>query len=674
MPRRGATSPRPPRPLRGAAAALLGVALLAAPLARPAPARAPAAVQDPSPAPSGSQDAGSAQEPAWLRSVPRGPGPSVPDRFRPGFDPAVDELPEPRRGGRVVVHVASLPRTVNYVLDNSATTRRLMYELHEFLLRRDWETWEPVPVLAESWVVEDAVLLRGGPRPGEDGLLFGRVTEEEGVVRVAPVSARNPLAEPVEVPAAEVEAVHPGTVFTFELRRDVRWHDDHPFDARDVAFSTGLWSNPDVDCDHLRASFLKIARCEVLDDHAVRFTFHRPYFLATENFGKLTILPAHRYDLSDPDNPDHDPEAPAPDPRRQAEYVNRHPGNTAWVGLGPYRMTEWTEGYVEAERFPGYFDPDDAGWVDAIRWRHIPGHAAMKQALLNGELDYSERLSSSDYFGEFTSEPTFTERLYKGLCMSTQVVYMAWNTRRAKFADVRVRQALAHAFDWDEYLENLCYGLGVRVTGAQYYFSPGYDRSIAPIPFDLERAAELLDEAGWYDRDGDGLRDRDGEPLSIAFLVSTNNVGARIQAQRLQENLRELGVGLEVVSREWTEMLERVYARDFDAVGLSWVNEVEGDYEQLWHSRWADAQGSNHSGLADPEVDALVEAIQGELDPAPRAELFRKLQRRLHNLQPVMFGITQPKRFAVSRRLRNFRTYCIDPQVRIRDWWIEEDE
>ncbi len=653
------------RPRRRAAPWLVAAAFAA--LGSPSqalPVQGAVAAAEPAPA--------QVEEPAWLRGVPRGPGPSVPDAFRPDFDPDADPLPAPRRGGRVVVHVASLPRNVNYMLENSATTRRMNYELHEYLLRRDWETWEPVPVLAESYTVEDAVLLRDGPRPGEDGLLFGRVTQLEDGLHVEPVSSDNPLAGEIVVAGEDVEAVHPGTVFTFALRRDVRWHDGHPFDARDVAFSFGLWSNPDVDCDHLRGNYDKIARCEVLDPFTVRFVFHRPYFLAAENFGKMTLLPAHRYDLSDPENPDHDPEEPRPDAARQADYVNRHPANTAWIGLGPYRLTEWTDEYVEAERFEDYFDPDDAGWVDTIRWRHIPSHSAMKQALLGGELDHSERLSSSDYFGEFTSQAAFTTKLYKGYCMSTQVGYMAWNTRREKFQDPLVRHALARAFDWDEYLQNLCFGLGVRVTGIQYYFAPGYDRSIEPVAFDLERAAELLDEAGWYDRDGDGLRDRGGEAFTIAFLVSPNNVGARLQAQRLQENLKRLGIQLDIVSREWTEMLERVYARDFDAVGLSWVNDVEGDYEQVWHSSGANEQGSNHSGLSDPEVDALVEAVQVEPDPARRAELSRRLQRRVHDLQPVMFGITQPKRFAVSKRLRNFRTYCIDPQYRIRDWWIAE--
>jgi ABC-type transport system substrate-binding protein len=554
---------------------------------------------------------------AWQKpeelGVPSGPGPAEVDRFHPDRGDA----PEPRRGGRVVVHLASRPRSLNYMLESSAVTRQLLHELHEPLIRRDWETWEWRGVLAESFEVSD------------DGL-----------------------------------------VWTFRLREGVTWHDGHPLDAEDVRFTWSLWKNPHVNCDRRRYMFDKLGAADVLDQRTVRFTFDAPYFLAASAFDEsFTVLPAHVYDLADPDNPDHDADATA---EEQAEWVNTNPHNSEWIGLGPYRLESFDAQHVEARRYEDYFDPENGGWVDAIRWRIVPGSEPAMQALLAGELDFLDRVSSEDYFGERTNGETFESRFYTGYFFTPYMGYTAWNVKRPRLADARVRRALGMCFDWDAYIRGFYRGLAFRVTGDQWYPSTTYDRSLAPLPYDLEAARALLAESGWYDRDGDGRVDKDGAPLEVELLMPSGNAVSAAFGQLWQESLDEVGVTLTVSAQEFASLRERVLGRDFDALALGSVLAFESDPEQLWHSRWSEGASSNRSGIADDEIDGLIEALQVELDPAQRTALFHRLQRRIYELQPFLFGVCAPHRFAISRRVRGVQLFALDPGYSIRRWFVTE--
>lgn len=599
-------------------------------------------------------------------TVTGGPGPAVPDVFYPGFDYKSDELPAPKHGGRVIVHLPAQPKHMNYMLENSTYTRNMLYEAHEFLVHQDWESWVLVPRLAHELVEEDTVVLKGGRGENNANIHFGKVSDGGNHYLVTPVSKDNPLGEPLKVPKDEVESVQYGTAFTFYLRGDVKWHDGHPFDVQDVAFSMECYRNPNVMCDWIRFKMDQLVHYDVLGKDGIRFFYNEQYFLALDTFTSFTILPSHRYNLADPDNPDHDPDASA---EKQGTYINEHPNNNEWVGLGPYRITEWSQQQVEAERFEDYFDKSNGGYLDTIRWRHISNDDAAAQALINGEVDFSPRVKTEDYFGELTQRKQFLDTYYKGYFYVGYMGYMGWNMRSPLFEDKLVRQAMGHCYNWKDFLKTYYYGLGMRVSGTIYRYSPSYNESVEVYPFDLEKAEEMLAEAGWYDHDGDGIIDKDGVAFEFEYLTSTGNKSSEAMAQRLQENLAKIGVRMTIATRDWASFLERVNARDFELTSLAWSLPVASDPFQLWHSSLADKRTSNHSGVADPEVDRLIEAIQTELDDQKRYGLFRDLHAYLYDLQPYNFGVNVPRKFAMSKKIRNFQTFPINPGYSIRRWY-----
>ncbi len=602
----------------------------------------------------------------------QGAHPLEPDRYHPDGDREV----RPAMGGRVIQHIPSQPGNLNRAIENSALTTWMLYEMHAALVERDFETWVYEPVVASAYDMEDTVILEGGRSPGNGNILFGKVTEAGDSYVVESGSSRNEI-ETTRVPKGDVESVEFGTVFTFHLRDGVKWHDGHAFDAHDAYFSWEIYGNPAVDCDKVRAQFKEIVNAEVLDDRTIRYFYRQQYMDAVSTFGtNFFLMPRHLYDLHDPDHPRHD--AAATEEQRAAE-INDNPHNTDFVGLGPYRLKEWKrDDYIEAVRFEDFFwkDPAKAGYMDVLRWKYISNDDTAFEGLINGEVDIFGRIKTEDYFGEKTQTDVFNKDFYKAYTYTATYQYTGWNIHRTKLKDKRVRQALAHSFDSQGWVDSKYFGLAWPITGPTFFMTPNYDHSIPVRAYDADIAEELLAEAGWYDRDGNGIVDKDGEDLVIEILIPQGNKASESTVQKIQEGFSRVGVRVEMQPLEWASFLERIYNRDFDGCNLATVLQggVETDPKLGWHSEEGafDKRSSNHSGLRDEKVDAIVDEIRRTIDPADRAPLWRKLQAELYDLQPYLFMNSPPRKFAFNKKLRGVKLYVFAPGFLLRDMYYEE--
>ncbi|MBK7643594.1 MAG: hypothetical protein IPJ19_11215 [Planctomycetes bacterium] len=518
-------------------------------------------------------------------------------------------LPEPAYGGRATIHLESLPKSLNYAIDTSGVTRRILYELNETLLTEDWNTLELVPNLCSSFEVEDA------------------------------------------------------THFTFHLRPGIVWHDGAPFDAHDVVFSALLYRNPKVHCDAKRAQYQRIVEISAPDPLTVRVVYDKPYFRALFSVGDMPILPAHLYELPA------EPGKSAPSADAQAAYINDNPHNHDWVGLGPYKLASWVGDRLVAKRFEHYFAPERSGYLDELDWLYVKDDAAAFQALLNGEIDVFARLSTEDYFGSATESELFRSRFVKAWAPSGAYGFVAWNMRRAKLADVRVRRALALGFDFAAFKKSCYRDLAIQVTGHGVPESEVYDRALAPLPFDREAAQKLLAEAGWSDHDGDGLVDKDGAPLEIEILSNSGNAVSESMIVAMQNDWSRLGVRVKPLLLDFNSAKQRVVQREFDGYLTGWALPSESDPEAVFHSKNAEGSTLNFPGLADAQVDRLIEQGQAELDQGARAKLWFALQRRVYELQPYLFGFSPPRKFAYSQKLRGVEFVRPDPNYVARRWY-----
>lgn len=599
-----------------------------------------------------------------------GPGEPTPDRFNPDKREVKRAL-----GGRVIQHIASEPPNLNFAIENSAVIRWIHFDIHAGLLTFNPSTWDYEPELAEQYWIEDTLIKKGGRGEGDSNILYGKVAEDGTDYVVTSGSPYNKITE-TRVPMADVESVERGTVFTFKIRDGVYWHDGEKYDAEDALFSYEIYKNPNVDCDEKRFVFDEISSAEIVEPLVIRYFYRKQYFQALQTFDlSFCQLPSHLYNLLDPTNPDYDPNASL---EKQGTYINENPHNINWVGLGPYKLTAWERGqYLEAQKFDKFWNPDPAyaGYMDVLRWRHIDDDNMAFQALLNGEVDIFDRVKSEDFMGAATQQPTFTEKFYKAFTYTGSIGFTVWNMAKPHLSDVRVRTALAYAFDVKDWIRTNYEGLALPASYSTFRLGPAYNRDVKVLPYDIQAAQRLLTEAGWYDRDGNGIVDKDGKDLSIEVLMPSGNKASEKLLQKMQESYEKIGVRLTIQPYEWATFIEHLLDGDYDAANLAWVLEgIESDPYGSWHKDEADPnrRTSNYANFKDDLASDLIDQIRVELDPEKRYELWHQLHARIYELQPFLFGWNVPRKIAFNKNLRGVKLYKFDPGYRLRDMYYEE--
>jgi len=432
--------------------------------------------------------------------------------------------------------------------------------------------------------------------------------------------------------------------FTFHLRKGVHWQDGQPFTANDVVYSFNAIMDPKVDAAGSRVSLRDVEKVEAPDDNTVRFTYARPYFRALLVCGTMPIVPKHIFGA--------------------AVDFNKDPHNRMPVGTGPYIFKEWkTKQKVVLEKNPKYWG-GEAG-INSLVFRIIEDSAVAFQELKKGEIDFSE--ISPIKWERSTDTKVFEEKFNKVQYYLPSFSFIGWNMRRPFFGDKRVRHAMTMMINKKDILAKLLFGHGVIVEGDQYYFGDAYDKSIVSDPFDPEKAAQLLDEAGWTDHDGDGIRDKDGLPFKFDFYSTSSNFATQL-GSILREELLKVGVVVNLRPLEFNALIRAVSERDFDAVMMGWALPLDNDTYMVWHSSEGD-KGSNFVGFANPEADKILDKVRVEFDRNRRNELFRALQKILHDEQPYTFLFNQATLLAYSKRFTNVKVYKTG--VDIKEWKVK---
>lgn len=494
-------------------------------------------------------------------------------------------------GDWLVNQLSAEPGTLNPITATDAYASNINGYIYESLVKRDEKTLELVPELAESWDIS------------EDHLTY-----------------------------------------TFRLKRDVKWHDGHPFTVRDILFSFERIRDPQVDSAHLRNYYQDIETLEALDEFTVRFRYRIPYFRALEFCGGIPVVPAHVF--------------------KEGDNFNQHPIGRAPVGTGPYRFLKWDTGKeIVVVRNPDYWG--ERPHLDRIVFKIITDSTVGLQVLKQGGLDLMS-LRPIQWMRQ-TQSKRFQDNFRKLKYYLPSYSYVGWNNRRPLFSDRRVRQAMTMLIDRETILKKILFGLGTVVTGTFYVKSPEYNAAIQPWPYDPARAVALLKSAGWEDHDGDGIMDKDGTRFSFEFLISSSSKFGEQLATILQENLKEVGIRMEIRKLEWAVFVQRIDERDFDACTMGWSLGWETDPYQLWHSSMVE-KGSNFVGFKNEEADRLMEEARKEFDAGKRRKLYHRFDEILHQEQPYTFLFTTEALVAVARRFENVNVYPMG--LYPREWWV----
>ena len=493
-----------------------------------------------------------------------------------------------RRATRLILFVVTLALILNANPSNTTSALQVDVPLHQALVLEGGESTNP-----RSF--DPATTLSGG-----DKRVFSGLVSFDPSLRLTP-----DLAERWDVSPD-------GTVYTFHLRQNARFHDGRPVTARDVVYSweraaspalesntvltylgdvVGVREMADGEADYIRG-------LEVLDDHTLQVTIDapKPYFLL-----KLTFATTYVLDKTNVES---------------GEEWYRTPN-----GTGPYRLVEWTR----FERKVYEANQDFYLGAPSIPYIVVLLYAGEGQRLYeSGEIDVAGVYSVERFLDP--GEPLHTE-LRTGVTLCTS--YVVFDTTRPPFDELSVRKAFSMAFDRQQYLDVVFDGHALPARGLYPPGLPGFDIGLRGLPYDPAQARQLLAQSKYGGADG-----LPGIVFSNIGIGSYVSADIAAMAQMWQQNL---GVTITVENIEPNYYYDQVYSGNHgQLVSGVWCADYpdpENFADILFHSR----SSQNNGGYSNPQLDAVLEAARVEQDVAKRIEMYQQAEQMLVDDAAALF-------------------------------------
>ncbi|MCE5341606.1 MAG: ABC transporter substrate-binding protein [Planctomycetaceae bacterium] len=455
--------------------------------------------------------------------------------------------------------------------------------------------------------------------------------------------------------AKSCEISSDGLEITYTLRDDIHFSDGVPITADDVVFTYKTIINPLIDAADVAQQFIEVKDVEKIDSKTVKFQFHRPYFKAMEisSLWTIGVFPKHIYDFKDP------------------QEFNRRISNP--VGSGPYVFEKWDSGEKAVfTRNENYWNPAAMPKIKKRIYKFIINDKARIQAIRSGDVDMM--IPAPEQYVDAIKDEKFTKD-FKCLAYwspGTPFYFIGWNADTPFFADRNVRLAMTQMIDRKSIIEHLLKKSGKEITGPFYLYGPENDPNIQPWSYDVANANRLLDEAGWKDTDGDGIRDKNGVPFRFKFSYSADYVLYQNIANVLKDSAAKVGIELVPEPVEWSILITNLPDHKFESVIMGWGGDIIQDEYQLFHSSQTINRGSNYVNFKNAQADELLEEIRQTIDEPKRIELSRKLHGLLHNEQPYTFLFTRPTYRIIAPRFENVTVHKLG--LREEEWFVPKEK
>jgi peptide/nickel transport system substrate-binding protein len=416
--------------------------------------------------------------------------------------------------------------------------------------------------------------------------------------------------------AARWEVSDDGRLYTFYLRRDVTFHDGTPFNARAVQFNLDRIANPELNSRKARGMMGPYDHTEVIDDYTVKVHFREAYAPFLDSASQVYLGMA----------------SPSALQQWGAEYQLHQ------VGTGPFLFEEYVPNdHLTLVRNPGYawapevYNHDGPAYLDEIEFRFYEDPAVRALALESGEADVMAEIPPQDAVrleagGQF---------LLHEVPIPGQPLQFFLNTEKPPTDDLRVRQALLHATDRQRIVDSIFQGYSPVAYGPLNAVTMGYDPAVeGRYVYDTDQAVALLEEAGWTDSDGDGIRDQDGQPLTLQAYLMTWGYLPEV-GQMLQNQLRAVGVDLQTQTVAFPAALEAAGKGEHHLAPMTFFGSDPNVLDLTYLSRNADG-GFNWSRARDTLLDSLLNDGLRALDPIERASRYAQAQTRIMDLALVL--------------------------------------
>lgn len=439
-----------------------------------------------------------------------------------------------------------------------------------------------------------------------------------------------------------------GAKLTYQLDTSRRWSDGEPIVAADVVFTFGILSDPDEPLP-LSGVMARIDSVVAVNDSTVSFFFESAYPAMLFDTG-IGILPAHAYGNLAIDD---------------LRTLMANAGESGLVVSGAFNLAEW----APAERI--VLERNDGGHpaarLDRIALQVMPDETTRRAALRAGDVDLIQ-LDSYAGLDELADRGFRLARIPQ-----RGYDFIAWNPEaHPALANPIVRRALSLAIDRNVIINAL------DMTG---FAEPAYGpygslfADLAPSPagalYDPDEARRLLDEAGWRDEDGDGVRESTGRDLSFRIETSAGNARREDAIVIIQQQLAAIGVTVEIGQQEFGSLFARARAHDYEAVLLGWQVGLDPDISFFW----ADAESPVNLVSYDvPRVTALMDSALAAPSPEAARRFWRESARLIAEDHPYAFLWFFDQLLAISPRVGGMEVGVTGFAQDLHEWGIVRTE
>ncbi len=418
-------------------------------------------------------------------------------------------------------------------------------------------------------------------------------------------------------------------VFTVRLKPGQRWQDGVPVSVDDVLFTFQALQHPDFPGDPNIKALWERVTIEQVDSHTVRFTLEDSLapFLDALTTG---LLPAHIWRTV------------------PVNLMDRSRLNFRPVSSGPFQVHALDTISITLKPNPTY--PGPRPYIDAINLRFYPDDQAVLEAYRRGEVDAVSHILPQDL-------PTAQNLPDLNVFFSpmpgyTVILLNLQNPNVPFFREKAVRQALLYAIDREFLVQAYLNGMGIVAHTPIVPHTWAYTDDVKVYPYDVTRARALLEEAGWVDRDGDGIREKEG--IRLQFTLHGDDDPARAAIlQEVARAWREIGVGVVAQPVAFPGLVgDFLETRAFEAAMVSWRLYGDPDPYPLWHSSQVKT-GQNYAGWQNLDADHLMEEARRTPDPNRRIRLYREFQQLFTEEVPALLLYHPVYAFGVRNTIKN---------------------
>ncbi len=478
--------------------------------------------------------------------------------------------------------------------------------------------------------------------------------------------------------------------YTYTLRPEARWDDGTPITAADVVFSMKANACPLTNNPQAKPYLKNLIGMETLSDSKIVFKMRQVYIQNKVFLTDYCIMERKIYDPNDVLS--HYSLEQFADKLFDA---NKHDDLKAWAatfnddkyghditqlhGAGPYQWASWDPGQsmVLVKKQNWWGAKSDKEWEhaypDKLIFKINKDVNAQKLDLKAQAVDVNPFLSTKALL-EMQADSVFNVNYHSQFISTFNYTFACMNMKpdgikhKMIFTDKAVRKAMALLAPVDDIVNVLSKGKAQRMVGpVQQLKQREFNEQLTPIPLDMEAAKKLLTDAGWEDKDADGVREKmiNGQKTNLEFEIMIYNSSPdwKEMAMLMKESFYKAGVKTEVNMMDASVAIDKAKHHDFDMMLGSWAgNSTSTDFAQIWGTDSWKNNGSNFGGFGNAETDALIDSTRYCANESRRIEFVKQFQQIVYNEQPYIFLTASIRRMVMHRRFGNADMFVERPQ------------